>query len=155
MNQQLLPEPKHSVHTLGCLWKLHVSVFLRCNVTELGVSFTAEMMLWTVEIQTQVLQFSSAERYTSISSWRICYQLTLYTVGRYVCALPPLSVPSSLSCNSVSVSTLLVPHHLLKTIRGNPTHKIVDTEMISLICCMRLSQSPYVNLIWIHNMSFV
>jgi hypothetical protein len=54
MNQQLLPEPKHSVHTLQWLCKLHLTVFFRHNITALSVSFTTKMMLCTAAIQTQL-----------------------------------------------------------------------------------------------------
>jgi hypothetical protein len=65
MNQQLLHEPKLSLHTLQWRCKLHVTAFIRRNITVLGVSFTAEMMFCNEEIQTELLQFSSAEHYTS------------------------------------------------------------------------------------------
>jgi hypothetical protein len=44
MNQQLLPEPKHSVHDGRA-----------SNIIALSVTFTAELMLGAAEIQTQLL----------------------------------------------------------------------------------------------------
>jgi hypothetical protein len=55
MNQQLLPEPKHSVHTQQWLYTFQVTVSsIRGNIALLKVSFNAEMMLCSVEIKTQL-----------------------------------------------------------------------------------------------------
>jgi hypothetical protein len=54
MNQQLLPEPQHSIHTLQWLYKIHVTIFIKHNIIVLSVSFTAEIVLCTVEMQLQL-----------------------------------------------------------------------------------------------------
>jgi hypothetical protein len=48
-------EPKHSIHTVQLLVKLYVAVFIRRIIIVLIVSFTAEMLLCTVEVQSQLL----------------------------------------------------------------------------------------------------
>jgi hypothetical protein len=55
MNQPLLPETKHSVHTAQWLSLLRATVRIRRNIIVLGVSLTAEMKFCSVEIQTQLL----------------------------------------------------------------------------------------------------
>jgi hypothetical protein len=48
MNQQLLPEPKHSAYTLQSC-KPHATAFIRHNIIVLSVSFTAETVLYTLK----------------------------------------------------------------------------------------------------------
>jgi hypothetical protein len=64
MNQQLLPQPKHSTSSVVALQAI-CHVFIMRDIIVLIVSFTAEMLLCTIGIQTQLLYLSSAEHYLS------------------------------------------------------------------------------------------
>jgi hypothetical protein len=143
MNQQLLPEPKRSILTLQRMCQLHVTVFIRPNITAVsGVSFTAEMMLCTVQIQTQLLEFSSAEHYTSTLVANMFWTDAIHS--RYVC-FHPLTFCQSLHPTHRKVVWIIITN-VSEECAASIIRVLGSDPWLSWLRLCSLSQSLMVNL---------